>query len=294
VGPGEEADLPEHLLVLARAQPPQRRQRQVRQRQPGPGVERADLRQQAFGLGDEHGVAMRAQLVELAPAPRVVVGKQQGVEAGDGTERLAHGGAERLGHLGDERHSVIEVRRGGAADARQHVLGREAHRGERSERRRGDRSDVLRRLVDLGQRHARERPVPRRVDAPDTLLQRRVRRQQAARPEAQRVGEEQVAHLLGRPRAHARALGVAADPLDRFREARAAGELHRGGVGQELALARDGGLDQAPEHQADPAQEAEPECDRQERGVTPAAFALEQNPSRARHQQEAVQQADQP
>ena len=62
------------------------------------------------------------------------------------------------------------------------------------------------------------------------------------------LGKETVADLLGSRISHNRLLREAADPFQRAGDSlRVARELHRGGIGQKLALPTDAGLDQAAE-----------------------------------------------
>jgi hypothetical protein len=81
---------------------------------------------------------------------------------------------------------------------------------------------------------------------------------QAKRVSGEAVAEVEVARLRRVRRRQLRARSAAADLLERAGDAeRVAGELNGRGVGQELALARDGALDQARRRSADPADDVE-------------------------------------
>ena len=90
---------------------------------------------------------------------------------------------------------------------------------------------------------------------------------------ADAVAEEQVARLLGVRAGEARARAEAADLAQRAGEPeRVAGELCRGGVGEELALARHRALDQSREEDADVADDQQREAE-QEDGSRSALLA---------------------
>ncbi|HQF39720.1 MAG TPA: hypothetical protein PK322_11430 [Opitutaceae bacterium] len=84
-----------------------------------------------------------------------------------------------------------------------------------------------------------------------------------------------MAELSGLLGDDARAEGVGTDLLERAADAgRVAGELHGGGVGQALALAGDGGLDEAAEEVADVADDQEREAQAEQQGDEATAGIL--------------------
>ena len=103
-------------------------------------------------------------------------------------------------------------------------------------------------------------PVESRVDAADTLGDRRVRGEERLK-EASRAREE---HMLGfefRGRSFAARAGEPGDLAEGRSEAeRIAGELDRGGIGEILALTGDRGLDDAREEDTTEADEHDHEA----------------------------------
>ena len=101
--------------------------------------------------------------------------------------------------------------------------------------------------VGLGRRQGLdfgEVPVELRFQRPDALSQRRVSGEEVEKAAGEGVAEEHVADFVGVGVADPRAFGQAADLLQCPGDSRRlAGELNRGGVGQELALPADGRLD---------------------------------------------------
>src|SRR5690606_30185467 len=106
--------------------------------------------------------------------------------------------------------------------------------------------------------------VERRIHGADTHVERRVRRPKAPEDGPEALGKKEVAELGGADRLDARPEGVSADLLQRTRDAGGiASELDRGGVGEELPLARNGRLDEPAEEIADVAQDHEDDAQRQ-------------------------------
>ena len=90
--------------------------------------------------------------------------------------------------------------------------------------------------LDLG-----ETAVKLRLERPDAPLQRRVRGEEVEKRAGKGVAEEHVADFVGVAVANPRAIGQAADLLQRPGDpARVARELDGRGVGQELTLPDDG------------------------------------------------------
>ena len=96
-------------------------------------------------------------------------------------------------------------------------------------------------------------------------------------------------------RFEARAEAVPADLLQRAGEAEwVAGELHGRGVGEELALAADGGLDEPAKEDADPANGQQQQSEQRQRiAVAAAAAGVEQDPADDGEAEDAEDDADQ-
>ncbi len=99
---------------------------------------------------------------------------------------------------------------------------------------------------------------------------------------AHAVAEEHVAGFRGVSGLELRAVAQAANLLQRAGQAgRVAGELHRRGIGEELALPADGGLDEPAKEHADPANHDQHQAEQRQRVLVFAAAAagVEQNPA---------------
>ena len=145
----------------------------------------------------------------------------------------------------DVLHDCSSIQRhGGRCGGRQH--GGRSQRAPLVQRRRcfNGRIHNARRL------YRGETPVEIGLQRPDAQRERRVRGEEIEEAAGEGVAEEHVADFMGVAVAHPRAVGQTADLFQRPGDSTGvAGELHRRGIGQELPLAVDGGLDQvAQEH----------------------------------------------
>jgi hypothetical protein len=124
--------------------------------------------------------------------------------------------------------------------------------------------------IDRFDRDAREISVKRGLQSADPFHQGRMRRKTKERtPEP--VCEKQMTRFLSARGFEFRAFGRTADLLKRAREtAGVSRELHRRRVGQKLTLTADGGLDQPPEQNADPADDNKRETEQRQRILFPA------------------------
>ena len=149
----------------------------------------------------------------------------------------------------------------------------------------------------FGDAHGREGAIEARVNGADAFRQRRVRVHQVEERFAHAIAEEHVAGFLGVGRLELRAVAQAADLLQRAGQARrVARELHRRGVGQELALAADGGLDEPAKEDADPANHYQRQPQQRQRILVFAAAAARVEEHAANHRQakDAEDDAHQP
>src|SRR5262245_30341048 len=106
----------------------------------------------------------------------------------------------------------------------------------------------------------RELTIPRGVNGFDAVGNGRMGGHEAEKRCADAVAEEHVAGLFGLGRIYMGAEAVAANFLERAREAGGvAGELDGGSVGEEFTLAADGGLNEAAKEDAEPADQKQSE-----------------------------------
>ena len=148
----------------------------------------------------------------------------------------------------------------------------------------------------FGEGYGREGAVEAGVNGADAFRQGRMRVHEVEERFAHAVAEEHVAGFLGMGRLELRAEAQAADLLERAGQARrVARELHRGGVGEELALAADGGLDEPAKQDADPAdhQQRQPEQGQRILVLAAAAAAVEEDPANDGQAEDAEDDAHQ-
>ena len=203
----------------------------------------------------------------MAGPGRGVRGEDAGEDQAHGADRLRQGVAQGLGEAAVELDGFLDLKVGRGAGGRRRGGGGGGGggRGRPAEARHGR----LGLFAHARQRAGGQLTVEGRVDAADTLLQGRVRREEAV-PETGGRAEEQVLGLgLGEAEvggavvlvfllvsiagrtSRRRGGGAARDFLEGAGETqRVARELDGGGVGEVLALPRDGGLDDAREEDA--------------------------------------------
>ncbi len=267
-------------------------------------LEALDDRGQPQGLFVDAVVRRRLQAGKLQPARFRIAVQQQRVDQGAGAVALVGRRGDRRRHAVDQPRRVLDVRRRRLTDPIDG--GREIGNGGPSGRGcRKTRSGRMTRLAGgaAGRGQIGKLAVPGRIDPPDPLRQRRMRREHRAEAGG-RPAEEHVTGLRRVRVLHPRAGHEAADLPERAGDAaRMPRELHGGGVGQELALPADGGLDQVAEERARETDDRQPGAEREDRQgalVVPGASApgVERHPQHevADHpdEEDAVEQADQP
>ena len=216
--------------MLGGAECAQRRERDLQQRQTHLGVQRLDQPRQPQRFFKHPTIGSGLQVRELLmPGPALPI-EQQRIHDGPRAIRLARGGGQCSREVLDQTRGVSDVRLARLADAGHgacEAWRRRCRPHHAAHESRGARHRRARRDADVRHGHAfRKFAVPRRVDAPNTFLERRMRREQRAEPGCG-TAEEQMARfgcigvLNGRP------LREPADLPERPREAvRLARELH--------------------------------------------------------------------
>ena len=200
-----------------------------------------------------------------------------------GGKRLAGGSQQRRRQAADDAAGVVEVFGLRPADVLDHLPGIQRHdrRGRawhRSHARQGDGKGDGRlppRCVSILCRERRldrgEAAVEIGFQGPNPRQQRRMGGKEVQQRAGEGVAEEHVADLLGVGVANPRALGQAADLLQRpGNPAGIAGKLDRRGVGQELPLPADGALDQFAQEDAQVAQYQERQAEEEGGRLDPA------------------------
>ena len=272
VRPDQLADAGRERLELLAREPPERRHGHRDQGQPQLG-EGMHERQDRLDLGVQRRLGVRPESLELQGPQRLRIAvHQQGQDDRPGPEGLIGQGLERLGQRGQHVRGVGELPRLDRADAIDHFFRIEAEDAAagpdlRAECRRGGQGlgPDPPGCIDLD---PGEVAVERRIDPTDALDERRMGGE-GAQQVADGVAEEQVAGLPGLGGLDAGALGQRADLLEGPRDpVRIAGELHGGGVGQELALSTHGRLDQVAEEHADIPQDVQRQAE-QRPGIGP-------------------------
>jgi hypothetical protein len=156
-------------------------------------------------------------------------------------------------------------------------------RGEARARRHVELVDADITLHGLGGKSRQHALIEARVERTDALRERRMRRQDAL----QSRREEHVRHLLGARRAELRACRETCDLQQRFLQpAGVARELDRGGIGEPLALAAHGGLEDAPGEQAERSEHHEGERRDQDGPTALASTARRDAQNRAADQRD--------
>ena len=265
------------------------------------GVDRGDGGKQGADAGRGGGGVVAADEGEAAFGARGVGGEDERVGEGRGDGGVARGAAQGVGHGGEAGLGLRDLLFGELADggddggrlegdargagsglAFADDLARDGGRTRRGGGARGVRGGCGARReggegfafdVDDGGRRD-ELAVPLRVDGADALVERRVRRPESAEEGAEALGEEEVRELRGVGVGQARTERVAADLFQGAGDAGGvARELDGGGVGEEFALARHGGLDEAAEEIAHVADDEQRETDGEDESDA-AALAL--------------------
>lgn len=254
-------------LELVRSEASEGGQAHFRQGQARCRIDSGEAGQQSFCFTHERLGHEAAQFLELRMPGGFIRAEQQTVDECGGAHRFVNRIAQGLRYRLDQPGGIGEVFGGGLTDLFKGAGG-DDHLSEARQLRgqSGSQWTQGRRYLCLGRGaglcggwrwgyardHTRIGSVELTIPCLDSLEQGWMGREQVAPGAIQGIAKEHVAGLLGTRGGDARTPDHPADFLEGADQAIGiAGELHGGGVGQKLALTRDGAFYQAPEEDTD-------------------------------------------
>src|ERR1035437_1411737 len=303
------------LRELLRGQISQCAEGEIDQRQPRVRHRLGNVRKQGGGLFRNVRRSLLRDSGQLHGAKFFIGTQEQRVNQGDRTERFTRGGLQifrqRVAHL----HGVFQMQWREVPDVEQNILRtndwRQGSLTFNRFRSRQHDADVLhdsrqRRWLELVQRRTLDRfkllrfqrwkfSVPRFINRANAVGNRRMRGHEAEQRIAEAVAKKHVAQVRRVFGFQFGTVTVTSNFLQRAgKSAGVAGELNGRGVGQKFALAADGGLNQAPEKNADAADDQQgnaEKCPRRwrltvrtpcRRRAGPCSSDLRESPARCR------------